>query len=497
MSEMRVPNSNRLAKLLHPNRQAMVISEVIPVSQSMNTYVMKAADGHELAYFEAGAYIPVFVDVDGNEIERPYSLSSSPKQAEEGVYTITVKKADGGYISNYIHEHWKAGDHVTLGGPQNGESYNSLRDGANIVALAGGSGVTHFLSMAQALVDGDVGCKTLTLFYGVNTWAEVMCPEKWKELEARSNGRFKLVTVVEDSTGEADERGYITMDMVKKYCSALEDTSFYVSGPPAMNRAMLTALAKEGVSRKFIRQYMAATRPSTAGRRQRRPTASPSTARARQGPFRPGPTRPSSPRWSRAAITRLFAAVQGAAASAAPMSSRATTATPISRPASATPTRRSASSTLAAPIPRATSSSLYSARCDVSLIRKVKADARACNCKTGDKDVRQLPGKEQCQQGRGNIPAHRRPQHGRRAHAQQGLRLCQARDAMRGSGAVYELLPRDSPLRGLRGAVPGAGEGHIHHALPQLRSEAYQIRLGQRVLHRLHQDQLMGGTRKN
>lgn len=261
MSEIRVPNSNRLAKLMHPARQAMVISEVTPVSQSMNTYVMKAADGHELAYFEAGAYMPVFVDVDGNEIERPYSLSSSPKQAEDGLYTITVKKADGGYISNYIHEHWKAGDHVTLGAPQNGESYNSMRDGSNIIALAGGSGVTHFLSMAQALVDGDVDCKTLTLFYGVNTWAEVMCPEKWKELEAQSNGRFRLVTVVEDGTGEADERGFITMDMVKKYCGSLEDTSFYVSGPPAMNRAMLSALAKEGISRKFIRQYMGGDSP--------------------------------------------------------------------------------------------------------------------------------------------------------------------------------------------------------------------------------------------
>ncbi len=261
MFEMKLPNSNRLAKLLHPARQAMIISEVIPVSQSMNTYVLKAADGHELAYFEAGAYIPVFVNVDGNEIERPYSLSSSPKQSEEGIYTITVKKADGGYISNYIHENWKAGDLVTLGGPQNSESYNSLRDGSNIVALAGGSGVTHFLSMAQALVDGDIDCKTLTVFYGVNTWTEVMCPEKWKELEQQSGKSFKLVTVVEDNTGDADECGYITMDMVKKYCGTLEDTSFYISGPPAMNKTMLSFLEKEGIRRKYIRQYMGGDSP--------------------------------------------------------------------------------------------------------------------------------------------------------------------------------------------------------------------------------------------
>ena len=267
MNSMRLPNSNRLANLLHPSRQAMVITEVVPVSRSMNTYVMKAADGHELACFEAGAYIPVFVDVDGNEIERPYSLSSSPLQAVNGIYAITVKNADGGYISNYIHEHWKAGDLVTLGGPMNSESYNSLRDGAHIVALAGGSGVTHFLSMAQALVDGDVDCEKLTLFYGVNTWAELMSPDKWKELERQSNGRFRMISVIEDDTGAADERGYITMDIIKKYCGSLEDTSFYVSGPPAMNRAMLAALGKEGIRRKFIRQYMGGDSPFNSAKR--------------------------------------------------------------------------------------------------------------------------------------------------------------------------------------------------------------------------------------
>lgn len=254
-----IPNANRLAQLMHPARQKMVIADVIKASSAMTTYVFKAADNHELAYFNAGSYIPVFVEIDGNIIERPYSLCSSPKQSVEGFYAITVKAADGGYISNYIHQNWKKGMEVTLGAPFAAECYDPNRDAKNVIALAGGSGVTPFLSMAQAILDGDLDCN-LTLILGVNYGEEIIYPEKWVEFEQKSNGRFKFVAVVANEDVKGCERGFITLDIIQKYCE-IEGASFFVSGPPAMVKAVKGFLEPLGIRRKYLRVSMSGDSP--------------------------------------------------------------------------------------------------------------------------------------------------------------------------------------------------------------------------------------------
>ena len=189
------PNANRLAKLLHPNRQNMVIADICAYNETTKLYVLKSADQKELAYYEAGSYIPVYVEIDGNVVERPYSLCSSPKEAEEGIYKICVKANDNGYVSTHIVNTWKIGDHVVFGSPLVAEVYNPSRDKDHVVALAGGVGVTPFLSMAKAIVDGDNDHK-LTLIYGANTYEELLFKEEWKKLELASNGKFKMIPVI-------------------------------------------------------------------------------------------------------------------------------------------------------------------------------------------------------------------------------------------------------------------------------------------------------------
>lgn len=259
----RLPNANKLAALMHPNRQSMVITDIIDASPFMKTFVFKSADDHELAYFHAGSYISVFVEIDGNVVQRPYSLCSSPKQSTEGYYAITVKAEDGGYISNYIHQNWKIGMNVELGSPEVAEVYNPVRDSDNVIAIAGGSGVTPFLSMAQAIIDGDLSCK-LTLFYGVNTANEIIYKEKWSEFERLSGGKFKFVSVVADGSDQDSEKGFVTLDIIKKYAD-VEGSSFFISGPPEMVTAIKAFLEPLGIRRKHIRVSMSGDSAFNAG----------------------------------------------------------------------------------------------------------------------------------------------------------------------------------------------------------------------------------------
>ncbi|MDO4312139.1 MAG: FAD-binding oxidoreductase [Eubacteriales bacterium] len=248
------PNTNRLVELMHPKRQAMVISSIKDENSTMKTYTLKASDDHELAYFTAGDYIPVFVEIDGNVIERPYAIASSPEQSVEGVYEISVKAMANGYVSQYIHENWKVGMEVQLGAPCPGENYQPLRDRQHVIALAGGVGVTPFRSIARAIIDGDVDC-SLTLIYGANTYEEIVYKDEWKELEAASEGKFKVAFVIANEEADGCERGFISLDIINKYAD-IQESSLFISGPDGMVKHIQSMIEPLHLEKKYVRYGM-------------------------------------------------------------------------------------------------------------------------------------------------------------------------------------------------------------------------------------------------
>ena len=246
-----VSPAGRLAHVMHPRTQSMVLSSVEQVSRTCYTFTMRAADGHELAYFRAGQYIPIFVEVGGNVIERPYALSSSPEDSVRGFYQITVERVDDGFISRYICDNWRAGDKVTVGPPRGSDYHTPLRDAGHVIAIAGGVGATPFHSMARAIADGTLE-HSMTLFYGAGTWADVMFPEKWERLKEASHGRFDYAVVLETEDRPGTERGFITLDLIRRYTD-VSDATFFASGSQAMMDHVRSELAPLGLPRRRMR----------------------------------------------------------------------------------------------------------------------------------------------------------------------------------------------------------------------------------------------------
>ena len=162
---------NRLAKRLHPDRQYMKIAQVTELAPDTKRFrfVPDPARGTtECAPFLAGQYLNIHLTINGMPVNRAYSISSSPKNAREGYYELTLKYVQDGLVSRYVLDNWKEGDEVELSGPAGTFYYSPLRDAKTVVCLAGGSGVTPFLSLANAIADGDEDFRMI-LLYGSRT----------------------------------------------------------------------------------------------------------------------------------------------------------------------------------------------------------------------------------------------------------------------------------------------------------------------------------------
>lgn len=251
ISQRPIPNVNKLATQLHPRLQNLVIHSIINNSDTMRTFCLKAENGGPVAFFRAGQYLPFYIDIAGSTLTRPYSISSSPKDALNGIYEITVQKKTGGYVSNYIFENWKIGDKICSGGPEGNFYFTRLRDSKNIVGVAGGSGITPFRSMALAIVEGTMDAN-LTLLYGSNTFKDILYYKEFKTLEEQSNGKFKLINVLAGEEVKGIEKGFITADIIKKY-AVIGDCSIFICGPQGLYRHMYMETKKLDLRKKFIR----------------------------------------------------------------------------------------------------------------------------------------------------------------------------------------------------------------------------------------------------
>ncbi|MFW9901632.1 MAG: ferredoxin--NADP reductase, partial [Candidatus Thorarchaeota archaeon] len=176
---------NDLARMLHPERQYLIIDEIRDETKSAKTFKLVPdleLGTRKLAYFRAGQYLSLKVKVNGVEITRPYSISSSPSDALKGFYNLTIRKEENGFLTNYIWDNWKLGTKIVSSGPEGFFYFDPLRDLKNIVGIAGGSGITPFRSLAKAIIEGIIDAK-LTVLYGSSEEDDIIFYEEFKKLE--------------------------------------------------------------------------------------------------------------------------------------------------------------------------------------------------------------------------------------------------------------------------------------------------------------------------
>jgi prolycopene isomerase len=146
---------------LHPHRLSLRVAEIIEETESAKTLRLAPAAG-ELPRFRAGQYVNIFVETGGVRTSRPYSISSAPGKP---YYDITVRRKEGGFVSSYLLDEVQAGDILESTGPSGSFYHEPLSDGSDLVFLAGGSGITPFISIMREVVEQSLPLR-IHLLYG-------------------------------------------------------------------------------------------------------------------------------------------------------------------------------------------------------------------------------------------------------------------------------------------------------------------------------------------
>lgn len=204
---------DRIAKSIHPSYQKLMIKNIVDVNDDIKIFYFCNADGGSLATFRPGQYITLQFQFDNKFVSRAYSLSSSPKDALNNVYRISVTRIKNGLVSNYMLDKLNIGDTVDSLSPSGYFFPSSIRDKKQIVGLASGYGISPLLSIAKSIEDKTID-KDITIFYEANDENSFIYKDELKRLSNTYNN-IRVIFINKNNS-----KNRITVNMIKSFVTS-------------------------------------------------------------------------------------------------------------------------------------------------------------------------------------------------------------------------------------------------------------------------------------
>jgi glycine betaine catabolism B len=193
--------------------------------------------------FQPGQYVEWMLPhnpTDARGIRRYFTILSSPT---ESVVRLGCKIPTPGSSYKQALLGLKPGD-VIIGSQLAGDFLLPEQSTQKIAWVAGGIGVTPFVSQVQYLGDSNE-TRDIVLLYAANSPAELVYQ---KELAAVAT----VVPVLANGALPGSESGFLTGDIITRRVPDYLDRTWYISGPPGMVNATVKTLSTLGVSKRHI-----------------------------------------------------------------------------------------------------------------------------------------------------------------------------------------------------------------------------------------------------
>ncbi len=229
---VRVHLEDRYIPRHKPVRRRAVLETLEPVTGDISSFLFRTETP---ARFIPGQY--ALARLPGVESHRAFSMANLPN--DNGLWEFMVRRVPGGSASAYLFERCAPGDAIEIDGPYGVAYYKEHC--ADVVCIAGGSGIAPTLSVARAAAK-DRDCRRLVFFYGGRT-PEDLCAESYVSKLSRRDLTIVchgVVSNVDDLSSLAwkGPKGLVHDYLERTLSPKASVGQFYVAGPPAMVEAV-------------------------------------------------------------------------------------------------------------------------------------------------------------------------------------------------------------------------------------------------------------------
>ncbi|WP_105509042.1 hybrid-cluster NAD(P)-dependent oxidoreductase [Paraburkholderia sp. BL21I4N1] len=197
--------------------------------------------------FEPGQFITLELEIDGESVNRCYTISSPPTRPH--TISITVKRVPGGKVSNWLHDNLQAGSQVRVLGPS-GEFTCARHPARKFLFLSAGSGITPLMSMSRA--HHELGEDSDIVFVHSARTPDDIIFARELDLIASNQARFRTAFVCERlgaRTNWPGVTGFLSLPLLKLIAPDFMEREIFTCGPAPYMQAVRNLLDEGGFDR--------------------------------------------------------------------------------------------------------------------------------------------------------------------------------------------------------------------------------------------------------
>jgi glycine betaine catabolism B len=224
-------------------QQTLTCCRIVDETHDVKSFEFRTEDGLPVR-FEPGQFMTVSANVQGQSVERCYTISSPPTRPY--LVSITVKRVPGGVMSNWLHDNMKPGSQLRAYGPS-GTFTSTISAAPKLLYLSAGSGVTPLMSMTRASIDLGLD-RDIAFVHSARTPADIVFRAELQRL-AKLSPRLKLFFVCEGIGDESDwtgATGRLGLQQLSEWLPDFREREVFTCGPAGYMSAVRQLLQEGG-----------------------------------------------------------------------------------------------------------------------------------------------------------------------------------------------------------------------------------------------------------
>lgn len=189
--------------------------------------------------YQPGQFINLAVEIDGQTVIRPYSISSSPTRPHH--LSITVKRVlnpidqpdvPAGLVSNWLHDHLQVGDRVKIIGGPLGRFTCLPHVPDKLLLMSAGSGITPMMSMSRWMQDTLTTCDVV-FWHSARTQEDIIFRPELEAIAAQMPNFHLTINLTQNQAGRPwmGLTGRISEEMLRLVVPDFRNRQVYVCGP--------------------------------------------------------------------------------------------------------------------------------------------------------------------------------------------------------------------------------------------------------------------------
>ncbi|MBK0381132.1 ferredoxin--NADP reductase [Mucilaginibacter segetis] len=200
----------------------------------------------------AGQYLTLIFRINNRKYIRPYSFSSAPGVDQS--LDITVKRMNGGIVSNHIIDRLKIGDLVEVMSPMGDFTLEKVTDNSDIFLWGAGSGITPLMSIIKYALNNNIG-KNIKLIYGNRNLEDIIFNDQISELKKQYPYKlsvchfFTRITLTPENPyimeGRIDPHKILNLF---KNETDINNSFHFICGPEGLKQSVKSVLFSKGLN---------------------------------------------------------------------------------------------------------------------------------------------------------------------------------------------------------------------------------------------------------